>query len=457
MPEDKTSIEQELYRKNVEFDHLNELLSFTRELYQISLLSLDPSTLAEKMATTLREKLRLEMSGIFLFDRKEDTLTPIVFSKSERLIAVLRKSGFLFRDVVITGVSQRPVLKSIFDGTNIVTGNLSDIWGGLVKQEYLNEITTTANLKTLIIYPLLTEERIIGVVLLAYTSPFDQISQSEKDSLKSFSDIIAVALDKSYTYRELDSANKNLEKINKEMSEANKELKTIDETKSSILSFTSHHLQNPLQNIVMASSMLADGSFGEIGEKPKSAIVKMFESARHLSLTVKLWIKALDFEEGRVTYKIEKFDIEKLVSSMMKDWDLVAKERKLEFTFETDGHPPYIVNGDQTWLRDVILNLIDNSFKMTEKGSIKVKLEKLGIEKVRFSVTDSGVGIDGATMPILFQKFKKGQEGWQKDIEGTGLGLYICKKIITEGHNGKIWAESEGLGKGATFLFEVNV
>ena len=449
----KIGAEQELYKKNAELDQLNELLSLTRQLYQISLLSLEPASLAEKIAVTMRDSLHLDMAGVFLFDREKDTLAPLAFAKSDRLVSALRKSGFLLRDITITEATKRPAFKKLFDGESLVTANLSDIWGGLMRDEVLNELSTSANIKTLIIHPLLTEERVIGAMILGLTSTYEQIWATQKESLKSFADVIAVALDKSYTYRELDTANASLKEMYGQMVEANKKLKTIDETKSTILSFASHHLQN----VVMGTSMIADGSFGAISPEVKNAAVKTFESARHLSLTIKLWLKALEFEENRVTYKMTKFDLADLVNRIATDWTLVATTRKLDFAVETDNHAPYTILADENWMRDVIMNLTDNAFKMTEKGFVKIKIEKIGIEKIRLSVSDSGVGIDAETLPKLFEKFERGDEGYKKDIEGTGLGLYISKKIIEDGHKGRIWAESAGHEKGATFSIELDV
>ncbi len=455
--EAQTLYNQEIYKYGRELASVNKTLTLLRELYKITLLSLDPVAVATQVSILMRDSLHLEMVGLFLFTHKEDTFLPLAFAKSDRLISVLRKLDFLFSDITITGVTKRSFFNSLFEGEFVVTRNISDIWGGLVNDNDLKTITESANLKTTILYPLLTEEKIIGVILLNYNSSYDQISASEKDSLKSFSDAIAVSLDKSYMYKELTMANKNLMAVNKEMELANKQLKTVDETKSSILSFAQHYLQNPIENIVMASSMLADGSFGDKIEDIKKASVRMFESARHLSLTVKMWLKALDFEENRVEYKIADLDLYNLISQIVKDWTLIANDRGIAFSFETDNHPPYTIKADQTWIHDVIINLIDNAFKMTEKGFIKLKLEKIGIEKVRFSITDSGVGIDMETLSKLFQKFERGHEGWRNNVEGTGLGLYISKKIVEEGHHGKIWAESEGHGKGATFYVELPI
>ncbi|MEK7564598.1 MAG: hypothetical protein AAB510_03495 [Patescibacteria group bacterium] len=149
IPDVKSHVgEQELYKKNAELDAVNELLSLTRKLYQISLLALDPSALAENIATTMRDSIHLEMAGIFLFDRGQDTLTPLYFAKSERLVSTLRKFDFLLRDIAIAQVTKRPILKKIFDGESLITSNLNDIWGGLIKDEILKEMSTSVNIKT---------------------------------------------------------------------------------------------------------------------------------------------------------------------------------------------------------------------------------------------------------------------------------------------------------------------
>lgn len=453
----KAGMEKELYEKLAELDEVNELLSFTRGLYEISLLSLDPAALAEKIVTVMKDKLHLEMAGIFLFNRGKNILDPLAFAKSERLLATLRQFGFLLRDIPITKATERVAFKNIFSGKPFITSNISDIWGGLIQDKDIETLSTSANIKTIIIYSLLTEEHVIGAMLLGYVSLYDQLTPTEKESLQSFANVISVALDKSFAYKELATTNKNLTEINKEMEAANEKLRTVDETKSSILSFASHYLQNPIVDIVMGTSMLADGSFGDKIEDIKKASVKISESARHLSLTVKMWLKALDFEENQVKYKMENFDFANLVNSISKDWALIANDRGIALSFETDNRPPYMITADEGWIHEVVINLIDNAFKMTEKGFIKIKIEKIGVEKMRFSIADSGVGIDSETLPMLFKKFERGQAGWKNNVEGTGLGLYISKKIIQEGHHGRIWAESGGVGKGAVFYVELPI
>ena len=115
------------------------------------------------------------------------------------------------------------------------------------------------------------------------------------------------------------------------------------------------------------------------------------------------------------------------------------------------------VNADIDKLKQVIENLIDNSIKYTPKGNIIVSLSKdINNRKVLFSVKDNGVGISNEVMPKLFSKFVRADNANKQNIYGTGLGLFIAKEITTA-HKGKIWAESDGDGKGSTFFLELDM
>ncbi|MDO8676041.1 MAG: HAMP domain-containing sensor histidine kinase, partial [Candidatus Azambacteria bacterium] len=108
---------------------------------------------------------------------------------------------------------------------------------------------------------------------------------------------------------------------------------------------------------------------------------------------------------------------------------------------------------DEEKIRQVVMNLVDNAIKYTGQGSVTVKLEPVG-NKIQFCVADSGMGIKSEDMGNLFKKFSRGQGTNLVHTEGTGLGLYVARMMI-EAHQGRIWAESAGAGKGSKFCFEL--
>jgi signal transduction histidine kinase len=142
-----------------------------------------------------------------------------------------------------------------------------------------------------------------------------------------------------------------------------------------------------------------------------------------------------------------------LVKNVIAEQKPNIERRGLAFEFSEDG-PEYTVYADQGKISQVISNLIDNSTKYTRAGSIKVRVkggtDEAGRPAVEISVTDTGVGIEPATLPHLFKKFSRAEDAQKTNIIGTGLGLYVAKQIM-DAHQGKIWAESAGKDQGSTF------
>jgi len=122
----------------------------------------------------------------------------------------------------------------------------------------------------------------------------------------------------------------------------------------------------------------------------------------------------------------------------------IKKKNDLMFSLISKGD--FLVEADKERLSQVISNLIDNAIKFTQEGSIVISSQKSDNDSIVVSIKDTGTGIDSKIMPRLFSKFAT------NSITGTGLGLFISKKIV-EAHGGRIWAENNPFGKGATFSF----
>ena len=253
----------------------------------------------------------------------------------------------------------------------------------------------------------------------------------------------------------LTQSKNRLEETNMKLEDSNDRLKTLDKLKTEFLSLASHQLRSPLTAIKGYTSMLLEGDFGEIGVKQKEAIDRVYQSSKHLTVVVEDLLNVAKIEQGGMVYTMKPFDLEKITSDIVGDMTVVAKEHGLKLTFKTDKKGPYKTNGDMEKLRQVIMNFVDNSIKYTKKGSIEVKLVKDEEDKkIIFSVKDTGMGISPEIKGTLFAKFARG-DGGKMDATGSGLGLYLAKEVV-EGHKGRIWAESKGVGEGSTFSMELN-
>ncbi|MBP6884749.1 MAG: hypothetical protein KBC17_02900 [Candidatus Pacebacteria bacterium] len=243
-----------------------------------------------------------------------------------------------------------------------------------------------------------------------------------------------------------------LEQANLNLEVANDKLKDLDKLKTEFLSLAAHQLRSPLTAIKGYTSMLIEGDFGKIGTKQKDAVNRVFESSVHLSKVVEDLLNVSKIEAGGMKYQMAPFDMEKAAGDLSRDLSITAEKKGLKLIFETDKKSPYTVNGDMEKIRQVILNVIDNAIKYTEKGSITVMLSKdAGVLKV--AVTDTGMGISAEEKEKLFQKFSRGAGG-KMNTGGSGLGLYLAK-TISEAHGGRITIDSPGVGLGSTFTIEL--
>ena len=151
-------------------------------------------------------------------------------------------------------------------------------------------------------------------------------------------------------------------------------------------------------------------------------------------------------------YEFAEMDLRALVDSIVDEFQLPAKDKGIRILWIPSrvGSLPKIF-GDAWKLRQVIFNLIDNSLKYTNAGDIEIKLEKED-DSLKLSVKDSGIGMSRETAVSVFHKFVRGgKDASSANAGGTGLGLYIAKRIVDD-HKGEIWAESKGEGKGSTFF-----
>ncbi len=243
-----------------------------------------------------------------------------------------------------------------------------------------------------------------------------------------------------------------LEASNANLEIANDKLKGLDRLKTEFLSLASHQLRSPLTAIKGYTSMLLEGSYGEVSPTQKETINKVFESSQHLSKVVEDLLNVSKIEQGGMVFEFAQVDIEKLVKDLVSDFELTAQKKGLKISFETDKKESYIARADLEKFRQVVLNLIDNSIKYTKEGFVKVSLERPA-DKILIKISDSGMGVSPETKAKLFEKFSRGEAG-KTNTGGSGLGLYLAKEIVTA-HGGTISIDSEGLGKGSTFTIEI--
>ena len=248
-----------------------------------------------------------------------------------------------------------------------------------------------------------------------------------------------------------------IEKLAKELKKANDKLKVLDKMKSEFVSIASHQLRSPLTSIRGYSSMLLEGSYGKLTTKAAEAVQRIADSSRFMALSVEDYLNVSRIEAGNMKYEIADFNLKDTAEKVVDEMRPAALKRGLLLIFRSDCDGSCSVHADIGKVRQVIMNIVDNAMKYTEKGSITVIAhDDPKKKKMYISVKDTGVGMEKETIEEMFHKFTRAKNANEINVTGTGLGLFVAKRMIEE-MGGRIWAESEGEGKGSTFHIELKL
>ncbi len=239
-------------------------------------------------------------------------------------------------------------------------------------------------------------------------------------------------------------------KLANSLEEANIRLQKLDKQKTEFLSIASHQLRTPLSILKGYIELIKDGAYGKVEANTVKALGDMDINNEHLVKLVDEFLNISRIEQGRTKYEFAVVDICGLIDSVMNDLKVKAKQKKMEIKWNCLKRIKK-VDCDQEKIHHVIFNFIDNALKYSDKGAVKVTFEDEG-KGVAVRVTDEGIGFEKQDEVNFYQKFYRGNNVKSAAVSGTGLGLYVCRKFI-EAHNGRVWAHSDGLGKGSEFGF----
>jgi len=234
-----------------------------------------------------------------------------------------------------------------------------------------------------------------------------------------------------------------------------KELQETNERQEVLFHFIGHEVKGFLTKDAASFASLIDGDFGPLPDALKPFVTQALAQSRDGARSVTDILTASNQKKGTVSYTKESFDLKALATEIAEKIKPIAEGKGLTFTFTVDdAGTPYIFNGDKGKIGDnVFRNIIDNSINYTPSGSVSVSLKK-NENKFIFTVKDTGIGITEEDKKRLFTEGGHGKNSQTVNVHSTGYGLFIAKNII-EAHNGTIRAESEGEGKGATFVVEL--
>ncbi len=252
------------------------------------------------------------------------------------------------------------------------------------------------------------------------------------------------------------SQREQIQSLATDLEKTNSRLVELDRQKSEFVSFATHQLRGPLTAMKGYASLLLEGDMGELPKAARQGVERIYDSTNTLVAIVNDYLNISRIELGAMKYAFQTVDLRSLVEDVVAELKPNIDKAGVKFTFTAQGNvADYRVTADRDKLKQVFANVIDNSLKYTPKGSIDATLTRDRTKNLFvFKIKDTGVGIAPETLPHLFQKFSRAENASKTNIRGTGLGLYVAKQMISA-HHGTIRAESEGEGKGSTFIVEL--
>ena len=299
-------------------------------------------------------------------------------------------------------------------------------------------LSKEVGVRALLAAPMLREDGAIGCILLRKPEP-GAFTPRQIELLETFAAQAVIAIENVRLFTEIQ--------------EKSHQLEVASQHKSQFLANMSHELRTPLNAIIGYTEMMADGLYGEVGEKAQGVLERVQNNGRHLLGLINDVLDLSKIEAGQLTLTVEPYSAADMVATVLSATESLARTKGLALRSAVAPGLP-TGNGDARRLTQVLLNLVGNAIKFTDPGSVEVRATQSG-DRFEFAVIDSGFGIAPEDQARIFDEFQQVDNSSTRKKGGTGLGLSISRKIV-ELHGGRITVESE-VGKGSTFTVTVPI
>jgi GAF domain-containing protein len=385
--------------------------------------SLDLGTVLTTIVTRAVQLSGLDGGVVFEYDAGAETFVQRAAIGTANRATGARGGGIRRGEGVVgrTALTLQPV--------QIADISVAGAYEGRIREDLI-----AAGVRALVAVPILREGRLIGGLAVNRNQP-GEFSPDTVELLRTFAAQSALAIENARLFREIEAKSHELEAASRH--------------KSEFLANMSHELRTPLNAIIGFSEVLAERMFGALNEKQEEYLKDIHASGQHLLSLINDILDLSKIEAGRMELELTDFDLPTAIDNALTLVRERAGRRSIALHTAVDPQLGQ-VRADERKVRQVVLNLLSNAIKFTpEGGRIEVQAA-LGEGSVEVSVSDTGVGIAPEDQEAVFEEFRQVGTSSRR-VEGTGLGLTLCRKFV-ELHGGKIRVKSE-VGAGSTFTF----
>lgn len=436
------SVTQEMYKRNMELAYANQTLSLLRNIDAIVLASHDElSVLCQDIANEIVKTTNRQLVAILANPPQRDYLELMGLASSSGVELLLKtcKVKEDDHDAWLVSPSQKAVLDLATVDTKLIASVLC------LSNEQVDSLRTESGLKTIILMKLLARHRLVGVLVIGTNQEQSAISEKEMQLIDRLSEVVGIALDSKLLFEEN-------QQVLRELQKTNEKLKQMDETKDEFISMASHQLRTPLTSVKGYLSMVLEGDAGEVAPMQQKLLDQAFVSSQRMVYLIADLLNVSRLRTGKFIIDAVQSNLAEVVEGEIGQLKETAAGRGLDLTYEKPANFPTLYL-DETKLRQVIMNFTDNAIYYTPKGGhINVKLEDKG-ESVELTVNDDGMGVPKSEQPHLFTKFYRAGNAQKARPDGTGLGLFMAKKVVVAQGGSLIFRSEEG--KGSTFGFNL--
>ncbi len=416
-------------RKNHEKNQ--KLLGFQDVLLNLSKVKFESfqSTITQITEETAKA-LGVDISGIWLFSDDWSILeSEDVFEKGSH------SSGFKLKTADFPRYCTEVEMNR-----NIAA---EDAWTDVRTNELLDVYLKKYHVMSMLDVPIRMYGKVVGMVCLEQKKHRSWILE-EQEFASSIADLVSIAL-------EMREHKKAEEFIRRQ----NAELKKLDRLKSNFLNMTSHELRTPMTAMKGHTQMLLEEQLGSLTEIQKKSLNVILRNTNRLDFLIKDILDTSRLDSGNMKFSAKSVDISTLIEEVEETMNVSADLKHISLKCDVELSLPKIVL-DAYRIKQVVENLITNAIKFSPQGSsVLIKVSQLE-DQICFEVRDEGIGLDKNHLDHIFEAFYQVEGGVDRTFGGTGLGLTISRGIV-EGHGGRIWVESDGVGSGSSFKFTLPI